>query len=92
MDSTDWPTTLTPPSSSVVSGGRGVAGGEGGGGDVVITPQDNLESVLERVGLVEHQSLFKVGMEYKPWAFIRVYHNYHCPHVVCSSEAYIMPA
>ncbi len=60
MDSTDWPTALTPPSSSVVSGGRGVAGGEGGGGDVVITPQDNLESVLERVGLVEHQSLFKV--------------------------------
>ncbi len=59
MDYIDWPTAITPRSSSGVSGGGGVAGGEGGGGDVVITPQDNLESVLERVGLVEHQSLFK---------------------------------
>lgn len=35
-----------------------MAGAEGG--EVVVSPQDNLKSVLGKVGLLEHLSLFKV--------------------------------
>ena len=52
-ESSDWP-SLTPTSAS--------AGSDiiNPGGDIIITSQDNLESVLEKLGLVKFHSLFQV--------------------------------
>ena len=58
-ESSDWP-SLTPPSTS--------AGSDiiNPGGDIIITSQDNLESVLEKLGLVKFHSLFQVRNCEKP--------------------------
>ena len=52
-ESSDWP-SLTPTSTST---GSDIINP---GGDIVITSQDNLESVLEKLGLVKFHSLFQV--------------------------------
>ena len=57
--SSDWPVMTSSASTSSVNNPTGVD--LSGGGDVTISPQDDLQTVLERLGLGQYHQRLQVG-------------------------------